>query len=218
MWQKNLTLTVIFFILAALVALVPAIYETLEAIFDWFGSLIKRFFDSIEIQEIVNDLGGEGGTPEPPGQQYEESLLSKILNILFHIVWYGFLIAMIAPWVPKIAKAIYRGLQKLLAGASAYVSDVSGDYEDEVTDLRGTVAKAKGPRLSSSEERSLPPQERIRYRYRRLLSKHPNWTGDTTARENLPKPASPLYEKARYSSHPITEEDAEAFTANTRRV
>ena len=218
MWQKNLTLTVIFFILAALVALVPAIYETLEAIFDWFGSLIKRFFDSIEIQEIVNDLGGEGGTPEPPGQPHEESLLSKILNILFHIVWYGFLIAMIAPWIPKIAKAIYRGLQKLLAGASAYVSDVSGDYEDEVTDLRGTVAKAKGPRLSSSEERSLPPQERIRYRYRRLLSKHPNWTGDTTARENLPKPASPLYEKARYSSHPITEEDAEAFTANTRRV
>ena len=115
-------------------------------------------------------------------------------------------------------KGVKRIIEKLLSGTTAYFQNASEDYEDEVTDLRDTVVKQKRVRLSSAEERSLPPDQRIRYRYRRLLSKHPNWTGASTARENLPAKAAPLYEKARYSTHPITEEDAASFTSNTRRV
>lgn len=218
MWQKNLTLTAVFFGLAMLIALVPAIYETLEAFFDWFGSLIKRMIDSIEIQEIINDMGsGESVTPPPDGE-LPPNPLADILNTLFLIFGYAVLAAMVLPWLPKLYRAIVRFFKKLLSGASNYISDASGDYEDEVTDLRGAVVKAKGPRLSSAEERSLPPKERIRYRYRRLKARHPDWESGSTARENLPAPASPLYEKARYSAHPITEEDADAFKANTRRV
>lgn len=217
MWQKNITLTVVFFILAALIALVPAIYEALEAVFGWFGSLIKRLIDSIEVENIVNDLDGGGATPTEPGTPQGESLLEKILNIIFHIVWYGVLVALIAPWIPKIIRAISRFFKKLLSGASTYISDASGDYEDEVTNLR-SAPKQKKQRFSSAEERSLPPAQRIRYRYRRLMSKHPEWESGSTARENLSDQAAPLYEKARYSDHPITEADAARFTSNTRRV
>ena len=218
MWQKNITLTVIFFILAALIALIPSIYQALDALFDWIGSLIKRFFDSIEIEEIINDMGNE--TVEDMMQEGNQGAnpLADILNTLFLICGYALLAALILPWLPKLYRAIVRLIRKFLTGTSSYISDASGDYEDEITDLRGVVAKAKGPRFSSAEERSLPPEERIRYRYRRLKARHPDWESGSTARENLPEMASPLYEKARYSTHPITEEDADNFKANTRRV
>ena len=219
MWQKNIGLTVIFFVLAALIAVVPALYQALEAFFSWIGDLIQRLFDSIEIEQIVNDMGGEGmGVPPDPAQPAEESLLIKILNVLFHIVWYGVLLALLIPVAIKTWKAIVKLLKKLFTGVSTYVSDASGDYEDEITDLSDTAPKSRGPRFSSAEERGLPPAERIRYRYRRIRSRHPEWERGATARENLPDQAAPLYEKARYSSHPITEEDADTFKANTRRV
>ena len=217
MWQKNLTLTVVFFALAALIAMVPAIYQTLEAFFSWFGSLIKRLIDSIEVQQIINDMGGGEAGP-PPEVSKEPNPLADILNTLFLICGYAILAALVLPWLPKLYRAIVRFIKKLLSGTASYLSDASGDYEDEVTDLRGTMAKAKGPRFSSAEERSLPPQERIRYRYRRLKARHPEWEYGSTARENLSDAAAPLYEKARYSSHSITEEDAEAFRTNTKRV
>lgn len=218
MWQKNLTLTVVFFGLAMLIAMVPAIYQTLEAFFGWFGSLIKRLIDSIEIQEVINDMGGGEAVGDASQGQQEANPLAEILNTLFLICGYIILAALVLPWLPKLYRAIARFIKKLLSGTASYLSDASGDYEDEVTDLRGTVAKVKGPRFSSAEERSLPPQERIRYRYRRLKARHPEWEYGSTARENLSDAAAPLYEKARYSAHPITEEDADTFKANTRRV
>ena len=218
MWQKNITLTVIFFILATLIAMVPALYKGLEAFFNWFGNLIKSLIDSIEIQEVINDMGpGEASGSQVTGTQ-EPNPLAGILNTLFLICGYALLAALVLPCLPKIYKAIVRLLKKFLTGASTYINDSSGDYEDEITDLRDSVIKAKGPRFSSAEERSLPPQERIRYRYRRLKARHPDWERGSTARENLPEMAASLYEKARYSSHPITEEDADNFKSNTRRV
>lgn len=218
MWQKNMTLTAVFFGLAVLISMIPAIYETLDAFFSWFSDLIQRFFDSIEIEQVINDMGNGSAMSGEAGESQPESLLTKILNFLFLLCGYALLIAMVLPWLVQLFKVIRRSLRKLLSSASSYINDASGDYEDEVTDLRGIVAKAKGPRFSSAEERSLPPQERIRYRYRRLKARHPEWESGSTARENLPELASPLYEKARYSTHPITEEDADNFKSNTRRI
>ena len=219
MWQKNLTLTAVFFGLAILIAMIPSIYKTLDAFFAWIVELIKRFFASIKIQQVINDMGSGEKVPPPTDQEGAgPTLLSDILNILFLLCGTVLAIAIAIPILIKIYKAVVRFIKKLLSNTATYLSDASGDYEDEVTDLRGVLTKAKGPRFSSAEERSLPPQERIRFRYRRLKARHPEWEYGSTARENLSDMAAPLYEKARYSSHPITEEDAEAFRTNTKRA
>ena len=65
-------------------------------------------------------------------------------------------------------------------------------------------------------ESSMEPGERIRYRYRLLSKKHPEWREHNTARENLPDSPAQLYERARYSDHPITPEEAEQFKNETK--
>jgi hypothetical protein len=95
---------------------------------------------------------------------------------------------------------------------------------DEVTNTRDEGSEEKlqrrrrNPKLSAREERTLPPAERIRYRYRRILSKHPDWVPGTTARESLPEELARVYEKARYSGFEMTEEEAAAFTGGTSKL
>ena len=96
------------------------------------------------------------------------------------------------------------------------------DFQDEITDTREDgesehfrgKAKAAKPILPMTGK--MTPTEQIRYRYRRLAEKHPEWKHSHTARENLPKAAAQLYERARYSDHVITEQDAETFKNETK--
>jgi len=64
----------------------------------------------------------------------------------------------------------------------------------------------------------MSPRETIRYRYQRLLRKHPEWAQSTTARENIPTELARLYEQARYSCHPIDESEAERFQTGSRKL
>ena len=47
------------------------------------------------------------------------------------------------------------------------------------------------------------------------MKKHPYWGDQSTARENLPKDAAQIYEKARYSEHTLSQQDAEQFAQKT---
>ena len=64
----------------------------------------------------------------------------------------------------------------------------------------------------------MSPTEKIRYRYLRLLAKHPQWAKGSTPREKLPAHLAVIYEKARYSDHPILETDAEQFASGTKSI
>ena len=219
MQQKNIILTVIFFALAMLIALIPSIYTVIDKFFSWLITTIKDLIENMKIKDVVNDMGGTGAGPSEAGEGIEglDNLVTSILNALFLLVGAIILLLCLKAIIPIIIRKLRNFFSKLRKGFTSYVSAATEDYIDEVTDLQPAAAKAKTPRLSASEERSLPPAERIRYRYRRLKARHPEWESGSTARENLPEKAAPLYEKARYSSHPITEEDANAFKANTRR-
>lgn len=220
MQQKNLIFTVIFFALAMLIALIPSIYEVINTFVSWLGNIIKELIESIKIDNVINDMGGGGAAPTPENNEGSggADLLTSILNALFLLCGALIMIFAIRAIIPPIIKRIQAFFRNLRKGLTSYVTSVSEDYIDEVTDLHPVAAQKKTPRLSASEERSLPPAERIRYRYRRLKARHPEWEQGATARENLPQKAAPLYEKARYSSHPITDEDANSFKSNTRRV
>ena len=220
MQQKNLIFTVIFFVLAMLIALIPSIYEVIDTFVRWLGKTIKELIESIEIQDVINDMGGGGTPPTPENNEPNGGAdwLTSLLNALFLLCGAAITLFALRAIIPPIIKRIRAMLQNLRRGLTSYANSVSEDYIDEVTDLQPAAAKKKAPRLSASEERNLPPAERIRYRYRRLKARHPEWMSGSTARENLSDKAAPLYEKARYSTQPITEEDADTFKANTRRV
>ena len=68
-------------------------------------------------------------------------------------------------------------------------------------------------RLRAMKGREKPAQAAA---YARLLRKKPQWTSSSTARENLPENAAALYERARYSEHPISSEDADSFVREIR--
>jgi hypothetical protein len=109
----------------------------------------------------------------------------------------------------------WRLLGKWLETASSTQHD---DYIDEISDTRddATVAVRKKRRDPILPPRNMTPNQKIRYRYKRLLIKHPEWKQYYTARENLPEEAAKLYERARYSTHPITGEEAEQFQSKTK--
>ena len=115
-------------------------------------------------------------------------------------------------------------LRRLIASLSKYASNVSEDYIDEVTDTRedGTPEKLQkkplAERIPFFEPKNLPPSERIRFRYRRLLRSHPEWAPGSTARENLPREMAALYERARYSTHSVSEGDASAFADGSKKL
>lgn len=219
MQQRNLAFTAIFFMLAMLIALIPSIYEVIDYVVSWLIKTIKELIENIKIEDVINDMGGSGTAHlEEHETTGGADWLTSLLNALFLLCGAVIIGLCLRAIIPIIYHKIRDFFSKLRKGFTSYVSAATEDYIDEVTDLTPAAAKQKTPRLSASEERALPPAERIRYRYRRLRARHPEWESGSTARENLPGKAAPLYEKARYSTHPITEEDADTFKSNTRRV
>ena len=64
----------------------------------------------------------------------------------------------------------------------------------------------------------MTPVEKIRYRYLRMLIKHPQWAPGTTPREKLPQDLASVYEAVRYGGYVATEEEAAAFTSGTKHI
>ena len=149
--------------------------------------------------------------------------MEPILLIIFR-----FLIALAAiACLIGLVFLLIRMLRKLIrwstTAISYYNTASTEDYEDEITDTRElgkteSATQAHARKLSFIDERKLPPKERIRYRYRRLLKKHPQWLSSSTARENLSENSAALYEKARYSELDITAHDAENFLSHTKNM
>jgi len=136
--------------------------------------------------------------------------------------WVDIAAALLLLFLRLVFGKIARLLRSLLARMRAYLSAVSEDYVDEVTDTRengsqrASVLASLRERMAFVNERRLPPAERIRYRYRRLLKRHPDWHASRTARESLPGDPAQRYERARYSGQEIAPEEAERFAQETK--
>lgn len=226
MQRKNLVMTLVFFAIAFIIALIPAATQAVSLLFSWIGRFLQwlssliperqqtQVSESVPVQEndMMEILGLENSPGMPPWIQ---------------TVIYGILIAVAAAVVILVLYVLIRKLlsllRRILANLNRYMHAVSEDYVDEITSTYSAPedeqeSHRKQRKLSVSEEHKLPPAERIRFRYRRLRQKHPQWQSGSTARETLPESAAVLYERARYSSHPVTEEDAQRFTAQTKKV
>lgn len=227
MRRFNTLLTLAFTALCTLITLLPAVGRALARCWQTTVSAIAfvfRLLDSLFADEAAVG-GASGGMPDffPASGAIEYPsplavLLEKILTaftIVFIILGTLYLLHLALRQAVRLSRRLYAALQR-------YVSIASEDYEDEITDTREEDGERTGLLARRRRKRSMPPPstpgEEIRFRYARLLRRHPEWSDASTARDNLPGAAASLYEQARYSGRPVSKEDADAFSAGTRSL
>ena len=213
-----------------LISAIPAIERGAEQAWDWLMMMLLRFLSWLaqllpqsapagDGAAAPADMSGFGDAPAEP------SLLAIILEKV------AFVIAAIAAAAAAVfaLRFLYRQLKKLARRVMdmmrRYAAAAMEDYDDEITDTREDGERSRNMPLQAlrrllalGDDKSLPPAERIRRRYARLRLKHTEWQDSRTARETLPEDAARLYERARYSEHPVTGEDADRFARETRSV
>lgn len=228
MRRKNALMIIALFVFALLAALLPSVLGgmsdmMIKAIL-WIVDLVRRLIPKAELQEN-GDIYGEIGTTAVGGGGEEQLLvLNPIVEKIALFVGALLSLLMLVFLLWQIYKGLRDGIAKLVNRLGKFADNVSEDYIDEVTDTRQELEaeklekKRRLARMPLREPKDLAPEEKIRFRYRRLLSKHPEWKPGSTARETLPKNAAALYERARYSAHSVSEEDAAAFTEGIKTV
>lgn len=222
MRRRNHLMTAGLMAIMLLVAALPQVIRAIEGVWQWLKTalltLVRWFMNLFPETESgsVETVGGamEGLTAEIR----EQGLFSKIMEIVMLTlaliaVAVGAFFALRVLWrkLKVLAKYLWERL-------NAYMQASSEDYVDEVADTRdGAQAERALSRLKRRmqrkrvDENALSPRERIRYRYLMHWLKHPEWTPERTARENLRESEAQIYERARYSSHEVTVRDAETF-------
>lgn len=222
--RKNTVFVAAFFVVAIIIALIPAISEAVTAAWNWLISTIGRLLNALVQSLPIEGTLSNGGSNNQMmgGMSGEASPFALLMQKIFMVLGTVLTVAVVLGILYALGKTIWKHLLNLMHSLSKYMSSVSEDYEDEITDTRDFGEKERvrtsrrSRRAAVAEGKNMPAGERIRRRYLRLLYKHPEWGRGTTARENLPPEAAPLYERARYSDHPLTDGDAERFSAGIK--
>ena len=224
--RKNFLLTAALFAVTMTAAGLPAVaravgcaWEALKAV----AAAVIRWLISLfpETATTGADVGsGPGGMPAMDAAELGlfAVIMEKIAMVLAAVAASVLAaIALIVLW--KKCKAL---LNRLWARLNDYLTASTEDYQDEIVDTREDATAERAVRRLHRrgfrrrvDERALKPAERVRYRYQRTWLRHPEWTPERTARENLPEGAAEIYERARYSDHPVTDADAEEFARRT---
>lgn len=229
MRRKNMLLTLGLFAIALLAALIPSVGSLLEQIYLWLKQLIENlremFPEATEATTVATTMEEEIATGDGMGDLFEGLPTHRTSDAAI-IVMTVIVLAIVTPVgvfiLYKLGKVLWSSLQRFVKDIVDGANAEAEDFEDEVTDTREDAQReqvgkrsTKVRRLASSV-RKMTPEEQIRYRYRWLSAKHPEWKEQSTARENLTEAAAQLYERARYSEHPITQEDAQCFKDQTQ--
>lgn len=224
----NALLTLLFLALALMMASAPTIVSGVITLWHALRSALAYLNDLLmRLLPVAQDMGGGGVLPPTgmiPGLApiEEPSLFAIVLERIATVLTTIVVIIGSALLIYRLFQLLKVVLRRLISRLHSYVLIVSDDYVDEVSDTReedGEHTVNLRPRIlrrAAAYEKT--PAGMIRARYAQLLKKHPQWAQSSTARENLPTDSAALYERARYSEHPIAKEDADRFSAGTRRL
>lgn len=222
MHRKNTVMVAVFFLVSTALSLVPAAAAIVRAFLKWLYDLIFNDPDELEPVNPNAPIDPEGGgviEDAPPAADrtaLDEEMMVRYAKIMMGAILLLALCVLI--WevrkhLPEIRRALAR-----------YFSSATEDYTDEVTDLRDTETKTNSllQRLQAlgrdRETGDLTPQQRVRRRYKKLRRRHREWVPGATARETLPDQAASVYERTRYSDHPITRQEADSFLDATKKI
>ena len=215
--RPNLVLSVLFAGLIFLTGAWARLAKWLGMLWDALKSLLARISfgggDTVVPEEAPAPfempseymLMGEERAPSPFLKALEAFLL-KIAPYVFAVllaIALFFLIRRFVLWVRRWTRARMEALE----GAEI------GDYVDEIEDVREKRERTGSRRRSRRGGSAVTdPRARIRMRYRGFIVRQRAWDPGMTARETLSDAdAAELYERARYSPHPVTDAEAERF-------
>ena len=226
MARTGTVLTICVFALALLLRSVPAVVAAIV----WLGRALRE--GSVRLLLFILNLfpvestGGlsSGGMPMIPelgaAVDAEPALFAVILERIAAVFSAIVLIAGSAVLLRYLARALLYCMRRVVAHLKRYAVTVTEDYEDEITDTRAEEGERTfHPLRRRAKAKPSYPDTlagHIRRRYAQLLARHGAWAASSTARENLPAEAAALYERARYSEHAPTAEEARRFEQETR--
>jgi len=230
MRRQNLFLTLGLVALVLFLALVPAVIAAIEKTWDLLMALVDQVV--MLLYKLMNPTGSESGTGGPGGasmdlsglDQGEPSAFALIMEkvaMVIAVILGAILICFVVRTVYRKLKILFRYILKRL---NEYAAHSTEDYEDEITDTREGGEKERVSlsrrlwQFDRVDEKKLTPAQRIRYRYQKLMRRHRDWAPGATARETLPPQAAEIYERVRYSDHPVNEKDADDFAAKIKQV
>ena len=227
MRRENTMLILAMFALAILVALIPSIMNLFRAVIAWFGELFTKiqelFPEKTMVESTVPSSSEEIATGEGIEvlrDQAPSHQTSATTFVIMAIIAIGMITPVACYAFYKLAINIWKAARSFVRKLLDSASTVAEEFEDEVTDTRQEDVELNiesAIRKKQAVSMRLTPTQKIRHRYRSLQVKNPKWSQSSTARENLlSEEAADIYEKARYSSHTITEKDAENFKNKAR--
>jgi hypothetical protein len=183
----------------------------------WLVEFISRLIPDAPLKEVEDITSAVETVPQGHGGGGQELRLNPVVEKMMAACGAVISVVMVVMLFARIFRILRGKLQELIVSLGKFAASASEDYIDEVTDTREDVSaeqlekKRRPARMPLREPRNLEPVEKIRFRYRKLLLKHPEWDPGATARETLAEDAARLYERARYSGRPVTEAEAEGF-------
>lgn len=228
MRHKNVLLTVGMFAIALAVALIPSVFHLIKLIIGLLGQLAEKvadLFPEATLPEVTSSETTEAfSTGEGMDVLYEgleTHRTSQTTYFMMAVIALGVMIPVGGFAMYKLIQAICTGVGRLITGIVAAANAQAEDFYDEITDTRDDAQSQHYRGETGAEKRpasagKMNPAQQIRHRYRQLSARNPDWKAHHTARENLPEEAAQLYERARYSKHPITRKDAESFKNKTK--
>jgi len=218
----TLCFTAICLILAALPSVVLAVHSLWRAI---TGIIVHLSSWLLSFLPDAPDLGGMGGgsmggLPAVPMEEVPTSAFAQLMQKAATILSMAILVCGSLFLCYLLARQLLRLFRHLSRRLRTYMATASSEYDDEITDTREDGAQRETRFLLKTRRRAEQapdtPAGRVRFAYARLLRRRPQWTASSTARENLPASAAEIYERARYSRHPVTTQDAQHFDAQIR--
>ena len=228
--RRNLAITMAVFALTMLLASLPDIIAAANRLWDtvwkFVGDAVLWLFNLFgqNNSSAPREGGGSGGMGLV-GSWEVSPLAAFLQEVAVHLAYVGLVLVVL--WALRvILRKLVQLARFLFDRFKKYVHVASEDYTDEITDVRDddgereTVFASLRRRMTRIrvDESALTPRDRIRHVYRRLSGKHPEWAKSATARENIPASAASLYEKARYSAHDVSEQEAEQFRKGAKGV
>lgn len=231
MQRKNIFLTLGMFGIALVIALLPSLSKLAGAVIAWIAQLIawlRNLLASMIPEETTVETTIHVTTAPTMGEGWMDAVLDgkevhqtpEAVNVMMTAIVLVVAIPLCLAALYGFCRLLVSGVRRLTELIYRAANAQTEDFIDEITDTREDARygrrKEKKPRRFVPVLGEMPPAERIRYHYQQLLNKHPEWQAYHTARENLEEDTAELYERARYSDHPVTDVDAERFQQETK--
>ena len=226
--SRNRLLTWLLTGMVLLLSLIPALGRLANRLLECVKAIIRAIVNFFLNIFQMQDAGNSGGASEEDmlsGLVTEDaSALAKFLEKIMMVVSVILLAIAVVLALRFLWKKLRQFARFVYGQLRHYANTASEDYEDEVVDTRrqgdahfDLAGRFRRRRNAQRDLKNLPPREQIRTRYGLLRGKHPEWTQSETARETLGYESARLYERARYSSHTITQQDSDSFAEKNAR-